>query len=57
MKKTVAVKILESQLEYIENSIAELRARQQSLQAQIQALQDVRDNIRLNIEAHMGAGK
>lgn len=57
MKKTVAVRTLETQLEYIENSIAELRVRQQSLQAQIQALQDVRDNIRMNIEAHIGAGK
>ena len=52
-KKTVAVKTLESQLEYDDASIENLRAQVQNINSQICALNDVRENIKLNINVHM----
>ena len=52
-KKTVAVKTLESQLEYVDASIENLRAQVQNINSQICALNDVRENIKLNINVHM----
>ena len=52
-KKTVAVKTLESQLEYVDASIENLRAQVQNINSQIFALVDVRENIKLNINVHM----
>lgn len=52
-KKSIAVKTLESQLEYIEASIDNLRNQVMNLNCQIAALMDVRDNLQMNIECHM----
>ena len=52
-KKTVAVKTLESQLEYVDASIENLRTQVQNINSQICALNDVRENIKLNINVHM----
>ena len=52
-KKTIAVRTLESQLEYIEATIDDLKMRGHNLRVQIEALMVVKENLLMNIEAHM----
>ena len=52
-KKTIAVKTLESQLEFIDCSIENLRVQADNINSQIKALLDVKANLKMNIAAHM----
>jgi cell division protein FtsB len=52
-KKTIAVKTLESQLAYVNESIDIIHAQIQTHHAQVDTLRAMRENIERNIEALM----